>query len=126
MYQPVDVRTAAVLQNLQPTRRESQVLELVCDGYTTKEIAARLGITFKTVACHRASLMEKAGVHSSVALFRWALTSGLVSLVDRHDGGQAGGVASSEEVSNGYGTPSSGTPRSMFVHGVRTAIATGR
>jgi two-component system response regulator NreC len=62
-----------------PTKRELQVLQLICDGCTTKETALRLGISFKTAASHRAKLFEKAGVHSSIALFRWALTNRLVS-----------------------------------------------
>jgi DNA-binding NarL/FixJ family response regulator len=44
-----------------PTARELQVLQLICDGCATKEIAARLGISFKTAVCHRYRLMEKAG-----------------------------------------------------------------
>ena len=54
---------------LQPTARESQVLQLICDGGTSKEIAAQLGICFKTATSHRTKLMQKAGVHSSIALF---------------------------------------------------------
>jgi len=91
MHQPVAVGSVfsereatpsvsvAMLWNLRPTARESQVLLLICDGYTSKEIAFRLGISFKTVSCHRANLMEKAGVHSSIALFRWALINRFVS-----------------------------------------------
>jgi DNA-binding NarL/FixJ family response regulator len=69
-----------------PTQREMEVLQLLCAGLTTKEIAAELGIAFKTAACHRERLLGKAGVHGSVALFRWALTSGLVSLSDQNNG----------------------------------------
>jgi DNA-binding NarL/FixJ family response regulator len=72
--------TVADGRRVQPTARELQVLHLICDGHTSKEIAARLGITFKTAACHRARLMEKADVHSSIALFRWALRNGFASL----------------------------------------------
>jgi DNA-binding NarL/FixJ family response regulator len=56
------------------------VLQLICDGHSTKQIAARLGISFKTAACHRTRLMDKAGVHETVSLFRWAVRSGYVSL----------------------------------------------
>jgi DNA-binding NarL/FixJ family response regulator len=65
-----------------PTAREFEVLHLICEGHTSKEIAARLGISFKTVVSHRARLMEKAGVQSSIKLFRWALKNGFVSLED--------------------------------------------
>ena len=76
---PPQVNSTAKLRNHQPTAREFEVLQLICDGCTSKEIAARLGITFKTATCHRARLMDKAAVHSSISLFRWALTSGFVS-----------------------------------------------
>jgi len=65
---------------LRPTPRELEVLELICEGRSTKQIAHTLGISFKTVACHRDRLMRKAGVHDAISLFRWALLNGLVSL----------------------------------------------
>ena len=64
----------------QPTPREQQVLELICEGLSTKQIARQLGISFKTVICHRMHLMDKAQVHDSIRLFRWALQNGFVSL----------------------------------------------
>lgn len=64
----------------QPTPREQQVLELICEGLSTKQIARQLGISFKTVICHRMHLMDKAHVHDSIRLFRWALQNGFVSL----------------------------------------------
>jgi len=66
----------------EPTVRELEVLRLICNGCTTEEIAARLGITFKTVATHRMHLMEKSGARNSILLFRWALKNGYVSLDD--------------------------------------------
>ena len=63
-----------------PTLRERQVLELICTGRTTNQIAAQLGISHKTASCHRMRLMEKAGVHDTISLFRWALLQGHVSL----------------------------------------------
>jgi DNA-binding NarL/FixJ family response regulator len=84
-------------RNFRPTRRELQVLRLICDGSTSKEIAAQLGISFKTATCHRAKLMSKAGVHSSIALFRWALANGFVALIDPHEDGWVGGDAGPRE-----------------------------
>jgi DNA-binding CsgD family transcriptional regulator len=63
-----------------PTTRETEVLQLICEGYTSREIAARLDISFKTAVTHRAQLLQKAGVENSIKLFRWALKNGLVSL----------------------------------------------
>jgi DNA-binding NarL/FixJ family response regulator len=63
-----------------PTPRERQVLELICEGYSTKQIAGLLGISFKTAACHRMRLMDKAEVHDPISLFRWALLQGHIVL----------------------------------------------
>ncbi len=66
-----------------PTPRERQVLELICEGYSTKQIAGLLGISFKTAACHRMRLMDKAEVHDPISLFRWALLQGHIILEQR-------------------------------------------
>jgi DNA-binding NarL/FixJ family response regulator len=66
----------------QVTPRELQVLELICQGKSTKQIADLLGVTFKTAGNHRQNLMEKAGVRNPVSLFRWALEKGHVRLND--------------------------------------------
>ena len=66
----------------EPTPRELAVLNLICEGLSTKEIAYRLEISFKTAACHRFRLMEKAGVSNAVLLFRWALLKGYVTLAE--------------------------------------------
>jgi len=60
------------------TNRELQVLRLICEGYSTKRIAAELGVTFKTAATHRSHLLEKADVHGVVLLLRWAIRNGIV------------------------------------------------
>jgi DNA-binding NarL/FixJ family response regulator len=62
------------------TAREIEVLELICQGCSTKEIAYRLGIAFKTAGSHRSHLFEKAGVDNAVRLFRWALEEGYVTV----------------------------------------------
>ena len=64
----------------EPTPRERQVLELICEGHSTKQIAGILGISFKTAACHRMRLMDKAAVHDPISLFRWALLKGYIVL----------------------------------------------
>ena len=60
------------------TSREHEVLTLIGDGLTTTEIARRLDISFKTAACHRSRILQKFGVHNSVALLRQAIRSGLL------------------------------------------------
>jgi DNA-binding NarL/FixJ family response regulator len=58
--------------------REVAVLKLVADGHSTKEIAAILGISFKTAACHRSRLMDKLQIKSTALLTRYAIRSGLI------------------------------------------------
>jgi DNA-binding NarL/FixJ family response regulator len=62
------------------TVREIEVLKLIGEGNSTKEIAHILGISFKTAACHRHHLLAKVGVHESIGLLRWAIKQGLVEL----------------------------------------------
>ena len=58
--------------------RESQVLQLVAEGKTTKEIASVLGIGVKTASSHRTRLMRKLDVHETAGLVRCAIRLGLV------------------------------------------------
>jgi DNA-binding CsgD family transcriptional regulator len=60
------------------TRREQEVLVLIADGCTNKEIAARLGISFKTVACHRYRIMEKLNARNAVQVVRYAIRKSLI------------------------------------------------
>jgi DNA-binding CsgD family transcriptional regulator len=62
------------------TGRELEVLRHIAEGCSTKEIGARLGITFKTAACHRHRLMQKLDVHGTGALVRIAIASGVVKV----------------------------------------------
>lgn len=61
------------------TPREREVLQLVAEGRTNREIAARLGLSPKTVDTHRGSVMRKLGVHDAQALTRFAVRRGLVA-----------------------------------------------
>jgi two-component system response regulator NreC len=58
------------------TPREAEVLRLIAQGFTNKEIAARLGIAVKTIETHRARAMEKLGLQSRAAVVRLALERG--------------------------------------------------
>ncbi|MBN2379365.1 response regulator transcription factor [candidate division WOR-3 bacterium] len=60
------------------TARERQILKLIVEGYTSRQISEILKISFKTVQTHRAHLMEKLDVHSTAELTRYALKKGLV------------------------------------------------
>jgi DNA-binding NarL/FixJ family response regulator len=50
----------------------------MADGLTTKVIASKLGVTFKTAACHRGRILQKLSVDSTVSAVRWAIRSGIV------------------------------------------------
>jgi DNA-binding CsgD family transcriptional regulator len=60
------------------SRREHQVLALIVQGKTSKEIAAALGISFKTAVTHRTSIMSKLDVHEIASVVREAIRRGLV------------------------------------------------
>jgi two-component system response regulator NreC len=62
----------------QLTPREQEVLVLIADGLSTKQLARRLGITFKTAACHRAHIMAKFNVKNAVGLMRSAIRQKLI------------------------------------------------
>ena len=58
--------------------REREVLQLIAEGRTTKEIAASLNLSVYTVDGHRTRIMEKLGLHSVGELVRFAVRSGIV------------------------------------------------
>jgi two-component system, NarL family, response regulator NreC len=62
------------------TTREREVLQLCAEGYSSTEIAARLGISPRTADTHRANLMRKLGLQSQTDLVRYALRRGIVPL----------------------------------------------
>lgn len=60
------------------TARERQVLQLVAEGKSTKEVAALLGISVKTAESHRTRLMQKLEIHQTAGLVRYAIRRGLI------------------------------------------------
>jgi DNA-binding NarL/FixJ family response regulator len=60
------------------TTREREVLQLVAEGKTTKEIAAQLGISAKTADSHRTNIMEKLDIHDTAGLVRYAIKRGII------------------------------------------------
>lgn len=61
------------------TQRERDVLKLLAEGHSNKEIAAYLNISVKTVEKHRANIMKKTDLHNASALTAYAIRKGLVS-----------------------------------------------
>ncbi len=60
------------------TSRERQVLQLVGEGKSSKEVATLLGISIKTAESHRSRLMQKLDIHETASLVRYAIRRGLV------------------------------------------------
>jgi DNA-binding NarL/FixJ family response regulator len=60
------------------TARETEVIKLIAEGHTSKEIAGVLVISEKTVERHRANILEKLGMRDRVDLTRYAIRRGLV------------------------------------------------
>lgn len=62
------------------TQRELQILQMIVDGKSNKEIAARLDLSANTVAVHRANIMDALGIHKTAELVVYAIRNGLVNL----------------------------------------------
>jgi DNA-binding NarL/FixJ family response regulator len=60
--------------------REKQVLKLIAEGHTNKEIAEMLSLSVKTVLAHRANVMEKLDIHNRTELVKYAIRKGLVTV----------------------------------------------
>ena len=62
------------------TPREREILQLIAEGHSTKEIAFKLHISIKIVETHRQHLMDKVDAHSVAELTKFAIREGLTSL----------------------------------------------
>ena len=60
--------------------RQTQILKLIAEGKTTKQVALELAISVKTVETHRAALMTRIGIHDVAGLVRYAIKLGLIDL----------------------------------------------
>ena len=61
------------------TARQREILQLIAEGQSTKEIGYRLSLSAKTIETHRRLLMERLGIHEVAGLARFAVRAGLVS-----------------------------------------------
>ena len=65
--------------NTELTPRQREVLQLIAEGYSTKEIAEKLNISVKTAKTHRSELMRRLDLHDIAGLVRYAIQIGLVA-----------------------------------------------
>lgn len=70
--------TPSLSKSLQVTEREQEVLDLLCQEYTTAEIAEKLFVSTRTVETHRKNLMEKLGAKNTAGIIYKAVKEGLV------------------------------------------------
>ncbi len=77
--QPTNVSLGQI-KGLSP--RQTQVLQLIAKGKTTKQVALELNISVKTVETHRIQLMDRLEIHDIPGLVRFAIKVGLVELED--------------------------------------------
>lgn len=77
---PTPTSHASQIEPLTP--RETQVLQLIAQGYTNRQTAEVLSISARTVESHRANLMDKLGLRGRVDLVRYAQKHGLLALPD--------------------------------------------
>lgn len=76
----VHLSAKEALENIELSSREKEVLQLLSEGKTTKEIAYVLHVSAKTVESHRKNIMEKLGIHSIAELTKYAIRRGITSL----------------------------------------------
>jgi DNA-binding NarL/FixJ family response regulator len=62
------------------TTRERQVLQLIAEGKTNRQVAKELGLAVKTVDTHRSHLMQKLNIHEQTSLVKFAIKRGIVSV----------------------------------------------
>ena len=60
------------------TARQVEVLKMVAEGYRTRDVATRLGLSIKTIESHRSEIMKRLQVHDVVSLARYAIRLGLI------------------------------------------------
>ena len=71
-------REQAALPSDPLTHREREVLQLIAEGHSTKNVAQTLGITVKTAESHRSRIMLKLGIHATAGLVRYAVRRGII------------------------------------------------
>lgn len=74
-----DQETPAYRNDNRLTPRQREILQLIARGYATREIAAQLHVSVKTVESHRAQLMQRLNIHDVAGLTRFAIRVGMIN-----------------------------------------------
>ncbi len=74
------LNSSDVSESVSLTSREREVLQLIAEGQTTKQIASQLHVSVKTVETHRRQIMDKLKIHSIAELTKFAIREGLTTL----------------------------------------------
>jgi len=77
-----DSKRSIFINNEDLSKREIEVLKLICDEYTSQEIADKLFISKRTVDAHRQKIIDKIGAKNTVGLVVYAITNKLYTLPD--------------------------------------------
>jgi DNA-binding NarL/FixJ family response regulator len=86
---PAAARAASLVgERNRLTPRELEVLQLICDGLSNRDIAAELELSVNTVAVHRANIMNALGVHKTAELVMYAVQHGLITPAPRPGGNE--------------------------------------
>lgn len=75
-----EIRPWRIAENLQLTKREMEVLHLICRAFTSAEIAEELFISIRTVENHRKSLLSKTGMRNTAGLIIYAIRDKLIEI----------------------------------------------
>jgi DNA-binding NarL/FixJ family response regulator len=78
MIESRDLLPRGAISTRHLTRRELEVLTMLCGGHSNKQIGIAFGISAKTAETHRTRLMDKLGVHSLVEVVHYAIRNGIV------------------------------------------------
>jgi DNA-binding NarL/FixJ family response regulator len=78
----LDMNTKAEQEKPQTglTLRQREILKLICDGLTEKEIASLLDISTHTVHVHKNNIMSRLGIHTKAGLVKFALKNGIIQI----------------------------------------------
>ncbi len=80
MQTPGKARKMQTEEDNRLTRRETEILKLICEGYTNAQIADKLFISIRTVEGHKSNLISKTGVKNTISLVMYALRNNMVKV----------------------------------------------